>query len=141
MSRLRHIKIALIERPDNIHRLALIAFHIIPIPILEFVLQQQISRPKAEGQMEINSKVHFATVIETAAARTIKAHTLTSRVNNFQTTGLSKCRQNIPYIWRNTRWLMELGLRCNISIRDIGMLDYYVLLGMHAYYINIQYQA
>ncbi len=81
MSRLRDIKIALTERPDNINCLALIALHIIPILILEFVLQQQTSRPKAEGQMEINSKVHFTLVMKTA--RTIKAHTLTSRVNNF----------------------------------------------------------
>ena len=80
MSRLRHIKIALTERPDNIHCLALIALHIIPILILEFILQQQTSRPKEEGQMETNS---LTSVMKTAAARTIKAHTLTSRENDF----------------------------------------------------------
>jgi hypothetical protein len=78
LSRLTHIKIALTERPDNnpLSSANSGSYNSKANPGIPSALADFTSQSGTEERMEINSKVRFAPVMETAAVGAIRAHTL-----------------------------------------------------------------
>ena len=82
VSRLKSIKTALTENLTTIRCPLLIQQPLVLTQTKETHLQQQIPRPKAEGQLETIPKVRFARVLTTPAAGAFSALTLLTRVSS-----------------------------------------------------------